>query len=155
MGWDLQAFFDIDQDAIEQLLVENNIDRYDWGQSDVVGNLFKKKYLKDADKGSLFPIYNWNSDCQMHEIYDMYSTNFIRDDERFENRRYHALLEKRVGARFPECLKSLNWTLRTAKDAIDVADALNVFFANDKDLSHFARWLRATAKYCSTYELSY
>ena len=79
---------------------------------------------------------------------------FIRDDDRFDNRRYHKLLEDKVGLPFPECLESINYTLRTSEDAIEIAKGLRTFFASDHNLIMFADWLEETCKYCSTYELS-
>jgi hypothetical protein len=37
----------------------------------------------------------------------------------------------------------------------EIADALGEFFPDDRNLAHFADWLRITAKCCDTYDLSY
>lgn len=99
-------------------------------------------------------MYAWNEQCNMHEIFDMIGTNFIRDDDRFENRRFHALLEAKIGRPFPLCLRNINTYLQTSADALKIADELCVFFPDDEPLMFFAKFLRQSAQYCSTYELS-
>ncbi len=153
MGHDLVAYFDVDQDDLERFVRDNNIDRNDWNQCKLVSDRYKTKHLQDHPK--LFPVYCWNEECQIHEMFEMYGTNFIRDDERFDNRRFQAILAKKVGREFPCCLKNINWTVRTSYKALEVAEELAAFFAEDKSLMHFAEWLRQTAQHCSTYELSY
>ena len=94
----------------------------------------------------------------MHELYlspTLSGTNFIRDDERFTNRRYHSMLERKIGKDFPNILQTINWSLRDAQDAIEVAEGLETFFADDESLQCFAKWCRKTAEWCCTYELSY
>ena len=94
----------------------------------------------------------------MHEIWCTHHSSFIRDDDRFSNRRFQAMLCKRLGKdedAFPECLKNICWTLNTRDDAVDIAQALDEFFVDDRKLAGFAEWLRETATCCSTYELSY
>ena len=87
-------------------------------------------------------------------MFDSYSVSFIRDDERFKNRRFQNELEVKVGRPFPACLTSICF-ISTSSDALKVAEELKIFFADDEDLMDFADWLEKTAKYCSTYELSY
>lgn len=91
----------------------------------------------------------------MHEIWSIYSTSFLRDDPRFQNRRFLKMLEEKTGKEVPVVLTNMNFYIRTAEDALEAASGLETFFADDKWLVHFARWLRETAKCCSTYELSY
>jgi hypothetical protein len=149
MGWDLCAYFDLDQEEIEKFITENNIDREE--EEEKIEEFFKSKYLADS---TFRPMYSWNEDCSLHEINVSHHTSFIRDDERFENRRFQAHLEKKVGRPFPQCLKEINWGLRTREDALEVAGELEVFFPDDLSLKSFASWLRKTAPFCSTYELS-
>lgn len=157
MGWDILAYFDIDHNEIQEMINDHNIqDKSNWDETDVIEKCYKEKHLSsEEDRKTLHPLYHWNEGCKIHEMYDMYGTSFIRDDERFSNRRYQKELEKKVGKPFPKCLESLNWTLRTADDAQNVSNALKEFFQDDVNLMHFANWLRVTSKYCSTYELSY
>ena len=98
-------------------------------------------------------MYNWNKDCRMHEIYETYSANFIRDDERFVNSRFHKDIEKKVNRPFPYCLKSICFYLCTREDALEIANELYIFFPDDIQLTYFAKWLKRTASVCSTYEL--
>lgn len=154
MGYDLVAYFDLNQDEIEQFVMENNIDKKNCDQSDMIVDYYKTKHLSNTNFTLDYMIYAWNEDCQMHEIMQYYGTNFIRDDERFDNRRYHKMLEDKYGISFPQCLQGINYTLRTSNDAKEVAKELRVFFPDDISLMHFADWLEETAKYCSTYELS-
>lgn len=152
MVYDIVAYFNIDQEEIERFIIENNIDKGDWDQGKLISNYYKTRYL--GAESSIEPSYCWNESCQIHEIYDMYCTNFLGDDERFHNRRYQMVLGKRIGRPFPECLKNIYCTLRTSEDAIEVADELSIFFSDDSSLMCFAEWLRWTAKYCSTYFLT-
>lgn len=155
MGYDIVAYFDLDKEDINEInnfINENSIDKKDWKQYERILVFYKSKYNQIKD---LQLYYNWNESCEMHEIYSMCGTNFIRDNDRFDNRGYHKLIEDKVGLPFPECLKNINWTLRTSDDAIEIARGLRTFFASDHNLIMFADWLDETCKYCSTYELSY
>ena len=91
----------------------------------------------------------------MHEIYLSHHSTFIRDDERFTNRRYHEMLERKVNRKFPWCLNDINSYIRENVHALKVAKELRIFFPEDGKLMNFADWLEHTAKYCSTYELSW
>ena len=89
----------------------------------------------------------------MHEISCSYPINFIRDDERFDNRRFQAMLCRRLGkdeGAFPYCLTHICFNLATRKTAIDIAQALEEFFSDDRDLLHYAAWLRDTATLIET-----
>ena len=153
MGWNLHAYYDIKQDEIDALIKAHNFNKHDCSHEDKIAELYKESYLNTCPY-NLYPIYYWNNQCHMHEMYEIYDTNFIRDDERFTNIRYHKEFEKQTGEPFPESLKRINWTLRTRDDALKVASDINNFFSEDKALSHFARWLKYTAQYCDTYDLS-
>ena len=103
-------------------------------------------------------MYEFDESCDMHQIWCTHHSNFIRDDDRFTNRRFQTMLCKRLGKdeeAFPSCLTNICWSLTTRDDAIEIAQALGEFFADDRCLTGFAEWLRKTATCCSTYELSY
>jgi len=87
--------------------------------------------------------------------YTSYGTNFIRDDKRFTDKKYHQILEKKVGKPFPNCLQFLNFYITNNKESIEVAYALDLFFADDENLKDFSEWLRYTSKTCSIYELDF
>ncbi len=152
MGWDIYANYDISQKELDEYMEKNNINKNDWDQSHVIGSYFENTYLKNE---GLSAIYSWNKECEIHEMFDSYRVTFIRDDNRFENRRFQKELEKKIGSPFPECLKHICFGLRTADDAIEIAEGLETFFADDDCLMDFAEWLKKTSKLCSTYELSY
>ncbi len=100
-------------------------------------------------------MYEFNESCDMHQIWCTHHSNFIRDDDRFTNRRFQTMLCKRLGTdeeAFPSCLTNICWSLTTRDDAVEIAQALG---ADDRSLTGFAEWLRKTATCCSTYELSY
>ena len=153
MGWDIEAYFDVDQSEITDIVTQHNLDKDDFHHCDIIAKLYKERHFPHEE--DLRPMYWWNEECGIHEMYDVYPTTFIRDDERFENRRYHDELEKKVGRPFPACLTNINWYVRTSKDAVEVAHELAVWFPDDKALLFFAAWLKTTSAYCSTYELSY
>lgn len=152
MGWDLVAYLDVDQEEFESLLLKNGVDREDWEACARIAQEYASAHHA-PEAAALSLSHEWNEACGMHEVYVTHSLGFLRDDQRFDNRRYHAMLEKKVGKPFPQCLECIPY-LGTREGALDVADALSDFFGGDERLMHFADWLRVTAKYCSTYELS-
>ena len=155
MGYDIVAYYNVDQEEIERFITENNINRDNWDECDeTVPSYYKEKYLAD-EKRKLRPNYIWNPECGIHELYESYGTNFIRDDERFDNRRFQKILEEKFSRTFPSCLKNINYYLRTCEDAIEIAAELRIFFSEDSRLMGFAEWLESTSKYCETYELSF
>ena len=139
MGYDIVAYFDVNQKQIEEFIVEKNIDRNKWRQGSLIVEYYK---TGNPDTKDLEMIYNWNEDCQLHELFDSYGTNFIRDDIRFSN------------IRLPYCLSFINHNIHTAEDAVEIAEALEEHFADDPNLMSFADWLRTTAQHCVAYELS-
>lgn len=156
MGCDLIAIFDVDQEEIEKFIVENNIDRNDWDKRKLVSEYYKSKYLTETPE--LYIYYFWNRNCKIHEIHSSYGTNFIRDDNRFNNKTYQRMLEKKYMKPYPKCLRNINWSLHTARDAVEIAEGLDTFFSEDdedEDLMHFSKWLKQTAKCNCVYELSY
>ena len=146
MGWDIIAYFDIDQNELDHLIKNNDIKI---NKNECISKHFENIFLN-------LPIcYFWKKNCNIHELYSIYSVNFIRDDYRFKNRIFHTELEKRIGKQFPSCLFAICTTISTRNDALEIAEALTTFFKDDTYLMDFAEWLRQTAKYCSTYKLSY
>ena len=149
MGYDLLAYIDADQDEVDKIILENKLDRNDWDARCIIVEKYKQVHPEiDMDM-----MYSFNDRCSMHELYCSHGTNFIRDDERFTNRRYHSWLEQKLGKPFPKILQAINWSLRDAQDAVEIAEGLETFFADDESLQWFAKWCRETAKLCSTYEL--
>jgi len=145
MGYDIVAYFRIDQKQIEDFIVENNIDMDNWwNEGSLVVEYYKKENPETKD---LEMYYIWNQEHQLHEIHGSHGTNFIRDDRRLSNAFF--MRDK------PYCLSNINHGLHTAEDAIEIADALEKHFEEDHHLMSFAHWLRTTAKHCDVYELSY
>ena len=151
MGYDIVAYFEVDQEKIEDFIVENNIDRRNNQLGSLVVDYYKEAIMAVSPDGTAFENpemkdldmnYDWDEECQTHKIYDSFGTNFIRDDIRF----YDTSL--------PYCLTGLLYNLHTAEDAIEIADALEEHFEQDYNLMGFADWLRTTAKYCDVYKLS-
>lgn len=157
MGYDLEAYFDFDQEEIsENDTLENFI------QEKLSDLTYKKKLyfddyhftLHDKNYQVNLDLMHYKTDYGIHHIITTYPTNFIRDDKRFNDRVFHKHLEKKIGQQFPCCLQDMNYYIRTSSDAKECADAIDTFFSTDTDLVHFANWLRVTSKYCSIYELS-
>lgn len=151
MGYDIVAYFDIDQKDtrafIECLGIKDDIE-YD------VNTYLKNKYMDIADHDALHPIFESNSTCKIYEWFDIYGVNFIRDNEYFYNKRLQRILEKEHDMPFPESLNHFLWKLDTSEYARVVAKDLELFFPDDHKLMRFAKWLRLTSKYNATYELS-
>ena len=159
MGYDLQAFFDFDQSTVDKGMTENKIiktfvDEYMPGIS-IVNHYYND--LHDPDLDVHCGIYYYETEYGIHHIYTSFGTNFIRDDCRLSDRVYQNHRSKEVGRPFPDCLSEINWYVRDRETALEVADALDIFFVKEKDddLQQFSKWLRFTAKYCTVYELSY
>jgi hypothetical protein len=152
MGYDLVSYLDIDQHEISEFINNNKIDINNEDECEKISKYYKEKYISQE---KLRIVYEYNENVSMHEIWSLFSSSFIKDDERFTNRRYRELLEKKNNKTFPLCLEDINWKLRTKENALEIAKGLEDFFPDDIKLQKFAKWLRITAKYCSTYELSY
>lgn len=154
MGYDIVAYFDIDQEEIESFIHKNSIDRSDWNQSNSIADHYRAKHLNNNPVFN-YILYEWEEGCRLHEVFDYYGgTNFIRDDERLTNKRYQTVLSSRIGRPFPDCLRCIHMYVSTSEDAIEVANELCMFFAEDDNLMHFASWLKLTANYGCTYEFS-
>ena len=152
MGYDLVAYLDVDQERIQEIITRGSYDIHSWEDSEIIVT----EYLKLSNfTGCFVCVYEYNDACEMHEIWSIYSTGFLRDDPHIQNRRFLKMIEAKAGKEVPVVLTNMNFYIRTAEDAAEAASGLEAFFAEDKWLVHFAQWLRETAKYCSTYELSY
>ena len=151
MGYDLEAYVEVDQDAVDRIITEGGFNKLAWNDCDMIAKKYNEMYLNTDLK--LF--YSYNEKCRMHEISTMIGTNFIRSDERFSNDMYIRMLEKRHGIEFPCVLRNINWSVHNRKDAIEAAKGLETFFKDDGDLMWLASWLRETARFCESYELSY
>ena len=150
MGWHLFAYVDVNQTELDSLLLEHNLDKRNWDHYKSIADIYKAKHGT-----KLFLNYYWNAKVGMHEMCSRYGINFIRDDERFSNVRYHKLLEQKYGKPYPYCLEIIYFYVTTPDEAKTVSAELRTFFPDDRDLIDFADWLDETSEYCSTYELSY
>lgn len=157
MAIDIIAYFDVDQEKIEKYIVENNIDRNNYSAREKIIDYYKKHIIYDdlEHVGKSFFIYLWDNQLKIHKIFAIKAVKFIRDDSRFNDIYYKNMLEKKHGKPFPFCLQNILYSLKTVKQANEVADQLCIFFADDYKLMNFEKWLRETAKYCIGYELSY
>ena len=154
MGYDLIAYFDIDQDDIEKFIsgatdvdktpaiVQYFLDTY-------VDNEDDKDYLR---KWGLY--YEWDDEMEIHKIETSHPSSFIRDDTRLSSLYYQKQLEKKVGKPFPYILGDMNWYIREPEHAEEAAAAIYDFFPDDTSLMGFRKWLLITSKYALCYELS-
>jgi len=145
------AIFYVNQEKIEAIINEKNIDRNDFKEHKRIVYYYKEinPEMKECEI-----IYSWNRKNEIHEFFDFVGTNFIRDDERLSNPQYQQILVEKHQRLFPDCLKNINWYLRTTENAIEIADELTIFFGDDDNLMDFVVWLRKTSKNCAYYELS-
>lgn len=152
MGYDIYAYFDVNQDQIEAFIQAHQLDRtHREGRKRIVE--YYQEQHPELNTLSYMG-YSWNKKCEIHVIYASIGTNFIRDDERLYNRLYHRVLAEKHQRPFPDCLTDINMYLRSSKVAIEISDELTVFFGHDEQLMGFADWLKLTAKYCAIYDLS-
>lgn len=156
MGYDMMAYLDISQEAVDDIIKKGNFNKTDYEGDDTrkIADAYKARFLPD------FPYdlyYDYNEKCNRHEIHASYPTSFIRDDERFDNRRWIKMMEEKTGEEFPYVLESINYAMRTRENALTVANGIRTFFQDKDDflLQRFADWCEKTAEVCSTYELSY
>lgn len=152
MGFDIIAHFYVNQNQIEQFIHNNNIDKNNYKEHHII-----EKYYKETNPSikELNIIYRWNPEYETHEFKDFYGTNFIRDDKRFNDIQYHMFFQEKYKCEFPQCLNNINYSLHTAEDALNIANALTLFFSDDEYLMSFANWLRITSNNTYSYELSY
>lgn len=149
MGWHIHAYYDIDQNEFDIFLAKHGLCRDD---EDKIAQSYKQMHSLSDD---VYLIYFWNNECQMHELYESYGVNFIRDDDRLCNPRFHEQYEKNTGKPFPNCLKSICWNLHTRADAIEIAHEIQSCLLDDIRLKFFAEWLSRTTQFCSTYDISF
>jgi len=151
MGCDIFAYFYVNQEEIDDIILENNIDKKDWKQHSLIVDFYKTKHpeMKEFEI-----IYSWNRNDQIHYFFEYHGTNYIRDHKQLSDRPYHRVLEEKHNCVFPDCLLDINYFLRTVNNAIEIADALTIFFSDDDELMCFANWLKRTSKHCARYELS-
>jgi hypothetical protein len=153
MGYDIMAYFFVNQEQQEQIsefINQNNIDKHNSKQCTLIVDYYKTINPKIKEQKL---IYIWNRNCEIHEFFDFYGIKFIRDDERFINKRFQQLLTEKYKREFPWCLTNII-NLREGNDAIKIADALTIFFNDDDNLMSFAEWLRKTSTNGVMYELS-
>lgn len=144
----MDAYVDIDQHAMDEIIAENRFNTSE--DEDDISKAYKDKYMPDS---SLRPLYFYNEDLRMHEMLVFYRINFIMRDERFLNRRFHHMYERKHGKPYP--LEDIRF-IRRKETAVRIATALEAEFPDDGEgYRAFATWLRETAKYCSVYEESH
>ncbi len=74
MGWDIHAYFDVNQTTIDEIIERGKYDKHkDEGK---IADTFKQMIGWE-----LYLYYSYNDACSLHEIWTSYGTNFIRKDE--------------------------------------------------------------------------
>ena len=109
---------------------------------------------KEHDLEHLDIAYSYNDDIHLHEIRCM-TRGFMFRDEQFTNPMYIRALQKKHGQVFPSILHSLPYGMETPDDALEVADALSLFYPDNRCLTFFAEWCRKTAPDCCMYTVSW
>ena len=163
MGYDIIIKFPINQDDIEDFVCKNKIDKNDSNQKGMIIDYYKKQ---NPNMAEINLCYYWSQSEYMHVFFDYYGTNFLRNDKRFTEKALQQQLAEKYGRDFPKCLINLSYQYQfnTSEDAVEIAEALMLFF-NDIDddddddnnfrLICFAKWLLRTSKINgATYELS-
>jgi len=161
MGWYLDVYFDIDQKAVEEYIKTNNLDVTNIQHRAMIQTFCKIELIPDVNYDS-YLYYKCDPELGIHKLRNSYPVNFIRNDERFTDKYYHKMFEKKHGVPFPNCLRCLLFGIHDKKDALDVAENLEKYFPYDEyadnsnySLMCFAKWLRQSAKYSLYYELDY
>ena len=156
MGYDIVAYYNINQSIADSYIKENAVNLNDpKSYKELVKFLYKHSTGLDYTENT-YVIYHYNKKLGLHELTDFFGVNFVRDDDRLSNLRYHAILAEKVGKPYPDCLHKYNMLMiRNKANAKRIANAIRVFFSDDSDLLCYADWLEKTAKYCDFYEESY
>jgi len=163
----LDVYFDIDQNAIEEYIKSNNLDKMNRNNKEDYNKIIhfcKTELIPDVDNHS-YLFYEWDQKLGIHKLSSFYSVKFIRDDNRFTDKYHHKIFEKKHGIPFPDCLDWVLLRIHDKRDALEVAENLEKYFPYDEDdenvdhsnygLTHFVKWLKETAKYSLYYELDY
>ena len=145
MGWDMNAYIDIDKEALAAI---RNTTQVSDTTPDII-DLYKEKHMPGFEH-TIY--YNRDEVCDTDEYYTSFPVSSIVYDERFKNRRYISKLEKLHGKEFPFVLQCM-CSLGRKQDALDAAEGIETFFQDDERLMRFATWLRETSEFCSDYEL--
>ena len=115
MGYDQVAYLDIlDQDEVSAFIADNKLNPDEWNAMKRIGAEFGNRGLPPGRDLGWY--YTFNESCDMHEIRCSHQSNYIRDDDRFNNRRFQAMLCKRLGKEdeaFPYCLTHICHGLKT------------------------------------------
>ena len=151
MGYDIMAHFYVNQEQIEEFVTANNLDRRNWKHHGRIVDYYKEK---NPEIKEINILYSWSTNREIHEFFDFYGTNFIRNDERLSDEKNIRILIEKHDRLYPDCLRDINWYLHSDKDAVEIEDELTIFFGDDDDLMGFADWLKKTSKNCAFYELS-
>jgi len=164
MGWYLDVYFNIDQKSVEEYIKTNNLDVTNIQHRAMIQTFCKIELIPDVNYDS-YLYYKCDPELGIHKLRNSYPVNFIRNDNRFTDKYYHTMFEKKHGVPFPRCLIYLLYRIHDKKDALDVAENLEKYFPCDEDdesaddsnyrLMCFAKWLRQSAKYSLYYELDY
>lgn len=196
MGCDLYVYYDIDQNVIEEYIKSNlsphllsvgvtpntsddsepngssssfnNLDVMNKEDYNKIIHFCKTELIPDVDNHS-YLFYKWDRELGIHNLSSSYPVNFIRDDNRFTDKYYHKMFEKKHGVPFPNSLRCLLFGIHDKKDALEIAENLEKYFPYDENIETdeatdnnsnyslmcFAKWLRQSAKYNLYYELDY
>lgn len=153
MGCGLNAYYDLDQEEIQQFIDENQIDIKD----ELSVATLTKHFYEKLSGNQLEPNTPWfyipasyfyDRHEEIHYISEYYYCNCIRDHELIKNREYPYYRKD-----IPSSISG--WSgIYTPRCAIETATDLRKHFPEDETLIAFAEWLERTSKYCRSYKYS-
>ena len=148
MGWSIDAFYDVDQEEIENFIKDNNID--DSNIKLLIKHFYEKfsgeKLNENIESYYIPTCYSYNKDSELHVLYEYHQCNYVLKHKLLRN---DDSPPKKV--KLPFHLSCWNLCLRTSKDAIRIATDLREYFPEDEPLMGFAE---KTSKYCYEYRIS-
>ena len=162
MGYDLIAYFDVDQDEIEQFVQNNKIDREDDEQltEKVVGYYIDKYDLPIHFNGRKynttvpFKVYcDYNDNSNKYNVYTSYRVGFARNNVIFYDDEYKKILENKFGKKIPYSFDPV-W-IYSKKQALETIECLEIFYKDEEYVEYYLEWLKFASKYCNEWELSY
>ena len=152
MGWDLIAMYNLDEKDLAEYLARH---RPGLDMEDTIENMeVAASYmaLRCPDLAS----ENWliAGSRSSPGLSCSYSTSFIRDDPRLDDRLLIDRLEAESGLQYPSVLEAMNFLIETDEHALVAARGIKDFYPDDTRLMQFADWLTGTASHCREYRIS-
>lgn len=150
----IYAYVKVDQEVAEGVVKESLLERKDRMNRKKLARLLGIRL--DIPEQAIVQMslsYLFNETLKMHELYSKHLTTFVKEDAKCRNVRWRDNQATLRGRDFPPVLNNLNFNVSRPKDALEAADAIEIFLADDTRYVELGKWFKLTAKYCTYYHL--